>query len=115
MSAFIFKRPHQEPEVIDHYGDWSLKELQDLVGGAIETTTPFSDLTIISNRDAVFSDAPFNCNICGLQLFGPIVIVGVKGDEFVNFKFDKAYDAVKLLFGVDLRDDMRPPYKEAAT
>lgn len=76
----IYKAPGQEPQVID-----------------IETLTFASDACLISNADGPFNDQRFNVNFCGAQIFGPLLIVGTKADEFTSLK--RAEEVLPLLFG----------------
>lgn len=60
----------------------SLKNLQTIVGGYIETVGLFSNMIIICNEEGLIRGLPYNCNICGVDFYGDIIFVGVKGDEF---------------------------------
>lgn len=62
----------------------TLEALQAEVGGYIETVTLLSDLVLIVNEEGAINDMPFNMNLCGMQLFGTILAVGVDGDEFCD-------------------------------
>ena len=90
----VIKRPHQKPYVTNISN--SLKNLQTHVGGAIETTTIAEECVIISNRDSVFSNMPYNCTVCGVQFFGPIIFVGASGDEFTDLPV--AFEDFKKMF-----------------
>lgn len=61
-----------------------LKTLQQLVGGYIETVTFTTDVCIICNEEGRILGLPHNCNFCGLDLFGPVIIAGVDGEEFTD-------------------------------
>ena len=80
----IYKAPNKVAEIIEI--DNTLEKLQELVLGDIETVTLCTDVVIIANQYGIISDLPFNCNICGKQFFGPIVVVGAKDDEFTDLK-----------------------------
>lgn len=67
----------------------SLEALQAEVGGYIETVTLFSDASIVVNEEGIPKGLPFNLNFCGLQLFGTVLLVGVKGDEFCDVPIKK--------------------------
>lgn len=62
----------------------TLKELQSLVCGPIETVTIASDAVVICNEEGRLKDLPFNCEICGIGFVGNILIAGVDGDEFAD-------------------------------
>lgn len=71
----------------------TLKNLQNIVDGYIETVTlretPDSEpIVIICNEEGLISDLQYNCTIAGHQLFGDIVVVGVDGDEFGDIPID---------------------------
>lgn len=60
----------------------TLESLQKIVGGNIETVTMFADLVIICNEEGRINGMPFNCEICGADFVGPIILAGVDGEEF---------------------------------
>lgn len=89
----IIKQPGKEP-----YTAWisdSLENLQRTVGGYIETVTLATDCVLIVNEEGRLLDLPYNCSICGLDLFGTVIVAGVNGDEFA----DCPECARELLFG----------------
>lgn len=61
-----------------------LKVLQQLVGGYIETVTIATDAVIICNKEGRIIGQEYNCNFCGIDLVGPILIVGTDGEEFTD-------------------------------
>lgn len=88
------KRPGQPPRHV-----WvtnSLSALQKAVDGYIETVTLATDLVIICNEEGRLMGLPHNCNICGVDFVGDIVIAGVKGEEFADLPCDWA--TLKQLF-----------------
>ena len=88
------KRPGQPPRHV-----WltnSLPALQKAVGGYIETVTLMADLVIICDEEGRLKGAPYNCNICGVDFVGDIVIAGVRGEEFADLPCD--WQALKKLF-----------------
>lgn len=87
----IIKRPGEKAkyEEIEN----SLSELQRVVGGYVETVTLASDAVIICNEEGRIHNLDFNLNFCGLDLYGPVIFAGVKGDEFTDFPGE-----IKLLF-----------------
>lgn len=78
----IYKAPGRPPEPRDVPN--TLKELQALVGGYIETVTLASDAVIICNEEGRLRNLPFNCRLLGVDFVGPILIAGVKNDEFAD-------------------------------
>ena len=60
----------------------TLKALQKLVSGRIETIPIFEDLIILCNEEGRLLDLPYNCECCGIDFVGTIVLVGVDGEEF---------------------------------
>lgn len=67
----------------------SLEALQSEVGGYIETVTFGSDSCLVVNEEGRIRGLPFNLNFCGLQLFGTVLLVGVKSDEFCDVPIKK--------------------------
>lgn len=79
--------------LIKNPGDESFREiiipnklslLQQMVGGYIETVTISTDACVICNEDGRVEGMPYNCEFCGINFVGPILIVGVDGDEFTD-------------------------------
>lgn len=64
--------------------DNDLRALQKLVGGYIETLTVATDCCVICNEEGRILGMPENCNFCGADFVGPILLVGVDGDEFTD-------------------------------
>lgn len=89
----VIKQPGKEA-----YTAWisdSLDNLQRTVGGYIETVTLATDCVLIVNEEGRLLGLPHNCNICGLELFGTVIVAGIDGDEFA----DCPEGARELLFG----------------
>lgn len=61
-----------------------LHTLQELVGGYIETVTLATDVCIICNEEGRLLGLTHNCKFCGTDFVGPILLVGVDGDEFTD-------------------------------
>ena len=59
-----------------------LQLMQQLVGGYIETVTIATDACVICNEEGRIQGMPHNCWFCGIEFVGPILIVGIDGDEF---------------------------------
>ena len=66
-----------------------LEALQKIVGGWIDKVTLCSDLAVIYNGESKMLDLPYNCNICGVDFSGTVVLIGVKGDKFIDFNWAK--------------------------
>lgn len=62
-----------------------LENLQQTVGGYIETVTIAEDAVIICNEEGRLMGLPHNCEVCGLDFVGPIVFAGVNGEDFADF------------------------------
>jgi len=91
----IVKRPDSVP-YSTHISN-SLENLQKTVGGYIETVTLSSDCVVICNEEGMLMELPYNCNICGVDFVGTIVIAGINGDEFSDIplsfeEFKESFD-----------------------
>ena len=60
----------------------SLKNLQNTVGGYIETVTLADDCVVICDEEGRLKGKPYCCNICGVDFVGTVVLAGVAGEEF---------------------------------
>lgn len=78
----IRKEPGCEPEIIEVEN--TLKALQAEVGGYIETVTIASDAVIICNEEGRILGLPDNGRMCGVDVVGTALIVGVNGEEFCD-------------------------------
>ncbi len=85
ISALI-KRPGEIPRHVN-LSD-SLEALQKSVDGYIETIKIANDLVILCDEDGKLKEKPYNCTICGYELVGDIVIVGMDGGEFADLPVD---------------------------
>ena len=85
MKVFI-KQPGEElyEEEIPN----TLEALQEKVGGHIETVTIATDCVIICNEEGKVKGLPENCRVCGIDFVGPILFVGVNGDEFCDMPIE---------------------------
>ena len=79
------KYPGEEPHVEPLF-DNTLKAFQEAVGGWIETVTICSDLVLIVNEEGRIKGLPYNTTVLGCQLYGPVLAVSTKGDEFASIK-----------------------------
>lgn len=90
----LTKRPGQPPR-----STWianNLKNLQNYVGGLIETVTLTADTVVICDEEGRLKGKEYNCNICGVDFVGDIIICGVTGDEFADLPIE--YSDAKLMF-----------------
>lgn len=78
----IYKAPGCRPEPRDIPN--TLEELQATVGGYIETVALATDTAIICNEEGRLLGLPYNCRFFGVDFVGPILVVGVDGDEFTD-------------------------------
>lgn len=78
----IFKAPGKAPEIIEVEN--TLEALQEKVGGYIETVTVASDACIVCNEEGRLLGLPYNAYVAGRSFVGPILIVGVDGEEFCD-------------------------------
>ena len=67
----------------------SLEELQQIVGGYIETVTIATDMCIICDEEGCLKGLPYNCNVFGVDFVGTIIFVGVSGEEFCDVPIDE--------------------------
>lgn len=79
----IIKRPGEDPKYEEIENE--LSKLQEIVGGDVETVTFASDACLICNEEGRIKRLPYNFTFYGLDLFGTIIFVGVKGDDFTDF------------------------------
>lgn len=47
-----------------------------------------TDAAIICNEEGRLMGLPYNCNLLGVSFVGPILIVGVDGEEFAGLPGD---------------------------
>ena len=82
----MIKEPDKDPEfrMIDN----ELKELQNIVGGYIETVT-FDEMVVICNEEGRIMDMDFCCEVEGVSFVGPVIFAGYEEDEFVSLPFSK--------------------------
>ena len=62
----------------------TIENLQEIVGGYIETIRATNDFAILYNKDAYALGFPEACKICGIELFGTIALVGQRGKNFTD-------------------------------
>lgn len=74
-----------------HEIDNTLEALQGIVGGYIETLTLREGLVLIVNEEGVLHELEPNMYVRGHWLRGPIIAVGVCGDEFADCPMDTSW------------------------
>ena len=87
----IVKRPDEEGGHVTNISP-TLQNLQNIVGGRIETVTVAPGVVVICNEEGRIMGLPYNCTVRGRDLIGEfavgfvgeIVVVGTEGDEFVD-------------------------------
>lgn len=57
-------------------------------GGYIETFTFATDACVVCNEEGRLLDLPYNCDLLGVSFCGPILIIGINGDEFCDIPSD---------------------------
>ena len=79
------KEPGSGPR-IEPLFDNTLYAFQQAVGGYIETVTIADDLVLICNEEGRINGSPYNVTIGGCDFYGPVLAVGIAGDEFASVK-----------------------------
>ena len=63
----------------------TLSALQEAVDGYIETVTMADEFVVICNEEGCIQSLPYNCTLLGdIDLYGTILIAGMKDDEFTD-------------------------------
>ena len=62
----------------------TLKQLQQMVGGKIECVWLSEDACVICNEEGRIYGMEYNCEYEGVSYVGPILVVGVDGEEFTD-------------------------------
>lgn len=78
----IRKKPGAQPEIIEV--DNTLAALQQEVEGDIEVITLPYDAALICNEEGRILGLPDNGRVCGVDVVGTVLIVGVNGSEFCD-------------------------------
>ena len=91
----IYKAPGGKPEIRDIPNE--LEELQAAVGGYIEVCTFDKDCCVICNEEGRLLGLPHNLRFLGVNWFGPILIVGIDGEEFTDIPPETAGAIVRGL------------------
>ena len=97
MTA-ILKQPDKGPEIVEVEN--TLEDLQWYVEGCIEVLTLSEDVVIIVNDEGRINGMPFNFWFCGMDLYGPALIVGRDGEEFTDLSAGARELIMRALKGV---------------
>jgi hypothetical protein len=92
------KRPGRAPELEPMFEN-SLEAFQKAVGGYIETYTLTPELVVICNEEGKLQGLPYNVTIGREHFVGPIVVAGVKEDEFASLRASAVPFVRGLLLG----------------
>lgn len=93
ISVFIIE-PGRVPRHVNISN--TLENLQNTVGGYIETATLTDDLVAICNEEGRLLDLRPCCTLCGVDFVGPVILCGVRGDEFCDVPM--SYDELRRDF-----------------
>lgn len=86
MKAW-YKEVNEEPRLIDIENE--LFALQQAVEGYIQCYALSPTETVICNEDGLLTNKHFNCIIDDQFFFGPLLIVGINGEEFTDTQLDE--------------------------
>ena len=90
----LIKEPGKKPRSVNI--SRTLENLQKTVGGYIETVTLTADFVIICNEEGRLKRLPWCCEIVGIDFVGPIIMAGIKDDDFDDIPI--SYQDAKRLF-----------------
>lgn len=79
IKAFV-KVPGEEGKM-EHVNN-TLERFQIIVLGYIETVTMPNGVVLICNEEGRLNGMDYNCDVMDVPFYGPILIVGSKGDQF---------------------------------
>jgi hypothetical protein len=91
----IVKRPDEQFGHMTWVSD-SLENLQEAVGGYIETVTLDNGVVLICNEEGKLRDMPYNFTLRRMRgvvtvqnaIFGTVIACGAEGDEFADIPID---------------------------
>lgn len=84
--SVLIKEPGKSPRHV-----WisnTSENLQKTVGGYIESVTLATDMCIICNKEGRLMNLPHNCNVCGIDFVGTIILCGIAGEELADLPGD---------------------------
>lgn len=96
-QILVLTKQPGKPAELEPLFDNKLEAFQKFVGGYIEAVTLTNDLAVICNEDGRLLGMEPNVVICGVDFVGPVIIAGVKGDEFSSIKAHLVPKAWKAL------------------
>lgn len=76
----LIKDPGRRP--VEMYLPNTLEAFQTMADGYIETVTLRKDVVIVCNEEGLLRHMQPNCRIGGHLFVGPILVVGVDGEDF---------------------------------
>lgn len=79
----IIKRPDEQYGHVTHISA-RLENLQNTVGGYIETVPVIKGVILICNEEGKILNLPFNMRLYGDAIHGTIIICGVDGEDFAD-------------------------------
>ena len=91
----IINDPGEQPIVANIPN--TLEALQKAVGGFIETVDRSDTLALLCNEEGLLMGLPYNHIIFEMPIVGPIVAVGVDGEEFVSLTSNQIQSLRRLL------------------
>lgn len=94
MAKVLFFEVGQPPRVGEM--ETTLEALQAYVGGYIEAVTVATDAALICNEEGRLLNLPYNRKIFGEDIYGPALIMGVKGDELVGLTDEQAAALMRM-------------------
>ena len=97
----IYKAPGKPPEIIEIEN--TLEALQEKVGGYIEVVTMAKNARIICNEEGRLRGLPYNITFLGERFVGPVLVVGVSGEDFCDLE-----DAEYLLDVIRMHPEATP-------
>lgn len=94
MAKVLFFEVGQPPRLGDM--ETTLEALQAYVGGYIEAVTVTPDAALICNEEGRLLNLPYNRKIFGEDIYGPALIMGVKGEELVGLTDEQAAALMRM-------------------
>lgn len=94
----VYIEPGRDPEF--RTVNNTLEAMQILVKGYIETLTVSNDMVIVCNEEGHLRNMPFNREMFGISLYGPIVLVGTEGEDFTDVPVEDLFEVE--LFGGEI-------------
>ena len=78
----LYKEPGKAPMLITVENE--LHALQRVIGGNLESHKVTADCCMLCDEEGRLKGLPFNCHFANLEIVGPILLVGVDGEEFCD-------------------------------